>query len=117
MVRDYRADAPRIGYVLGIVCRSTSRIIGNCSLHIRIAKNKEAELGYTFKREEWGNGYATESAAAMIEFGFQEPGLHRRFASTSPADSASQRVLEKLGMTREGLLRKNVLQQTSGGIP
>jgi RimJ/RimL family protein N-acetyltransferase len=100
---------PRAGYELGIYLGSTGKISGNASLHIRNLKNKEAEIGYTLSREQWGQGYGTEVAKKLTAFAFNKLHLHRVYASTAPSNRASQRVLEKIGMTREGLLRENVL--------
>ena len=59
----------------------------------------EAELGYRLARAFWGQGLATEGAAALIRLGFDELGYARIQASTMAVNLASRRVLEKLGMT------------------
>jgi len=51
--------------------------------------------------------YATEAARALLTFGFGQLRLHRIFATCDPANTASARVLEKIGMQREGLLREH----------
>ena len=56
---------------------------------------------------QWGRGYTTEAARAMIDFGFRELGLHRIWADCDPRNVASWRVLEKLGLRREAHLRQN----------
>ena len=55
-------------------------------------------------------GYGTEAAAALIDYGFQNLSLHRIWAQAAPENEASLRVLEKLGMTYEGLVRGIVLK-------
>lgn len=102
---------PRLSYGLALVVKSTDELIGNMSLNIRNSANKEAELGYTIRRDHWHQGFATEAARALLGFGFTVLGLHRIFATTSPNNIASQKVLEKLHFTREGYLRKHVLQR------
>ncbi|MBU6153722.1 MAG: GNAT family N-acetyltransferase [Bdellovibrionales bacterium] len=102
---------PRAGFELGVCLAATGRIVGNASLHIRNLKNNEAEIGYTLNRAEWGQGYGTEVAKTLLAFAFNKLYLHRVYASTAPSNIASHRVLEKLGMTREGLMRENVLQR------
>jgi len=56
-------------------------------------------LGYRLRRAEWGRGYATERARALIRTGFTEPGVERVVATTHAENFASRRVLEKAGMT------------------
>ncbi|WP_141732679.1 GNAT family N-acetyltransferase [Oligoflexus tunisiensis] len=104
---------PRVNFALALVLKSTNELIGNVSLNIRNPQTREAEIGYTLRRDQWHQGYASEAARAVIHFGFTELGLHRIFATTSPHNVPSQRVLEKIGLKREGYLRKNVLQRGS----
>ena len=99
-----KAD-PRIYYHLAVVLPNEKKLIGWCGLEMISQVNKEAELAYTLNRHYWGHGYMTEAAAAMLNIGFTEMGLHRIFATCNPANSASIRVLEKLGLQYEGCLR------------
>ena len=98
------------GYAFAI-CRSQQdqghRLIGAVGLEA----NKEdhaAELGYWLGREFWNQGYCTEAAKSVIEFGFEELGLRRITSQHMARNPASGRVMEKLGMTREGLRREHV---------
>jgi RimJ/RimL family protein N-acetyltransferase len=77
-----------------ILCGSVS--LGLDRLH------HHAELGYWIGKPYWGQGYATEAAAAMIAFGFNSLKLHRINATHFSDNLASGRVMEKLGMTYEG---------------
>lgn len=70
--------------------------------------HERAELGYWIGRPYWGNGYATEAARALVNWGFETLQLHRIHASHFPRNPASGRVLEKLGMRAEGTLRQHV---------
>jgi len=54
-----------------------------------------------------GRGYATEAAYALFKYGFHELQLHRMFATCRPDNTASERVMEKLGMAKEGELREH----------
>lgn len=54
-------------------------------------------------------GVATEAAAMIIEFGFNDLELHRIYANCAPENGSSQKVLEKLGMSFEGRMRENLL--------
>jgi RimJ/RimL family protein N-acetyltransferase len=63
----------------------------------------EIEVGYAFGKPAWGLGLATESARAVIEWGFAERGLDRIVAVATPENAASRRVMDKLGMRYEGI--------------
>jgi [ribosomal protein S5]-alanine N-acetyltransferase len=58
----------------------------------------------------WGQGYATEAAKALLRHGFEALGLNRIYAHHMTKNPASGRVLEKIGMKREGLLRQAILK-------
>lgn len=58
-----------------------------------------AVLGYRFRKETWGQGYATEGAQALVDHGFGRWGVQRIVATTYQDNLASQRVMEKVGMT------------------
>lgn len=61
----------------------------------------QIEVGYGFDRPHWGKGYATEVAAAWLRYGFEQADLGRIVAVASPENTASWRIMEKLGMQRE----------------
>ena len=63
----------------------------------------EIEVGYAFGRSAWGRGYATEVASAVVQWGFETLGLERIVAVASPENTASRRVMDKLGMRYEGM--------------
>ena len=66
------------------------------------------EIGYAIARRLWGHGFATEAARVVVDAGFESiPTLQRIRALSDPRNLPSRRVLEKLGMVREGLLRWN----------
>ncbi len=85
---------------------STGELFGGAGLEI-CATDHLAELGYWIARRHWNQGVATEASAAVVEFGFEQLGLNRIVAHHMIRNPASGRVLEKLGMDREGLLRKH----------
>jgi RimJ/RimL family protein N-acetyltransferase len=58
------------------------------------------EVGWRLAREHWGNGYATEGARATLAHGFGELGLRQVISIIDPANTASVRVAERLGMRR-----------------
>lgn len=89
--------------------RGLDRVVGAVGLILEL-EHERAELGYWLGRPYWGRGYATEAAAAVMRWGFEAFDLHRIHASHFPRNPASGRVLEKLGMRREGRLREHVLK-------
>lgn len=79
--------------------------IGWCGLKTRpetrltVGQGNEIDLGYRFLKKAWGNGYATEAAAACIRYGFEKLHLQRIVGRAMPQNTASLKVLEKCGMT------------------
>jgi ribosomal-protein-alanine N-acetyltransferase len=106
--RAARDAVPRTAYHLAIVLRTTGHLIGGCRIEIRNAASGAGDLGYVLGRPHWGQGYATEAIRALVSFGFESLALHRIWATCDARNAASARVLEKLGMKREGHLRHDV---------
>ncbi len=93
--------------VLAITPKPDGQVVG--SIAISVSKNhRRGELGYMVAREHWNHGYCTEAARAIIDYGFGVLGLNRIQAMHFPGNLASGRVMQKLGMTKEGLLRQYV---------
>lgn len=82
--------------------------IGTGSLNVRERPPRCAEIGYMLHPDHWGKGLATEAAGLLLTLGFDTLGLHRIEAVTRPDNTASRRILEKLGMTQEGVRRQDV---------
>jgi RimJ/RimL family protein N-acetyltransferase len=61
----------------------------------------DVEIGYGMAKSYWGRGFASEAAAATMKYGFEQLHLPRIVAIAWPENTASLRVLEKLGMRRE----------------
>jgi ribosomal-protein-alanine N-acetyltransferase len=100
-------EQPRRNYTLAITVQAENRLIGSCGIHVSNVENREGWIGYSLNRHFWLKGYATETARALVDFGFRKLGLHRVFATCDPANNASAHVLEKSGMKREGRLREH----------
>lgn len=94
------------GLEFAVVARDADRLIGSCGIHV--AGEGRAEIGYCLAKESWGRGLGTEVASALVQFGFEQLGLHRIQARCDPMNKASARVLEKVGMKFEGHLRECV---------
>ena len=70
------------------------------------------EIGWVFNRAYWKKGYATEAAAAVIDAAFREGLAHRVIAMCNPENTASERLMQRLGMRKEGLLVRNLYFST-----
>ena len=79
-------------------------VIGEINLSID-KKRQTAEMGYGIARKHWGNGYATEAAHAIVAWAFESFCLVKVYAYANVENNRSWRVMERIGMTREGLLR------------
>ncbi|QWF84709.1 GNAT family N-acetyltransferase [Amycolatopsis sp. CA-230715] len=78
--------------------RDTGEFLGWLSL-APVADPGEAGLGYRFRSAHWGRGFATEGSRALLRMAFTELGLRRVFADTMAVNTASRRVMERVGMT------------------
>lgn len=87
--------------IFAITLKSTGQLLGSISLVLLTADSK-AELGYWVGLPYWNQGFASEAAQAVIDCGFRTLGLNRIQAHHLASNSASGRVMEKAGMSREG---------------
>ncbi len=94
---------------LAVTLKETGQLIGGGS--IRKDKEETASIGYVLNRRFWGKGYATETAQALLEFGFSHLNLHRIFATCDEENPASVHVMEKIGMRREGHFLEDVREK------
>jgi len=96
------AHHDRHGFALwSVIERASGRVVGDCGLQM-LEGGPDVEVGYKLGREYRGRGYATEGARASLDFGFEQAGLDRIVAVTSPVNRPSRNVMEKLGMTLVG---------------
>ncbi len=84
---------------------STGAVLGACALNHLDHGNRRANLGYWVRTGATGRGVATEAAALVVHYGLDDLGLGRIEIVAAVANAASQRVAEKLGATREGVVR------------
>jgi [ribosomal protein S5]-alanine N-acetyltransferase len=82
-------------------------LVGLCGVVI-LRGAEEGEIWYLVEPESWGKGIASTAVKHLLDFGFGELGLHRIWATCLPENPASARVLEKVGMRKEGFLAKNL---------
>ena len=81
-------------------------VIGTVGLRLEKAHHR-GELGYWVGVPYWGQGIASEASAEVLRFAFEDLGLNRVYATHVPRNPASGRVMQKLGMQREGYLRSH----------
>ncbi|MEG4146751.1 GNAT family protein [Microcoleus sp. Pol12B5] len=92
----------------GIVHKAEKKFIGTCGFVEWSMTHSRAEIGYALSRRYWGEGYMSEAVNAVIEFGFREMFLNRIVARCEVNNIASARVMEKVGMQLEGILRQQL---------
>ncbi|MEW2427484.1 GNAT family N-acetyltransferase [Micromonospora sp. NPDC047644] len=89
------------GDCLTVAVVADAAVIGVVELVWRDARARTAELGYVFHPDHGGRGLATEAAAALVDWGFTEVGLHRVYGRCHARNEASARLMARLGMRRE----------------
>jgi RimJ/RimL family protein N-acetyltransferase len=92
---------------LAVVLPETGSVIGDVVLFVRSREDRQGEIGYVLHPDHGGRGYATEAARAMLRLGFDEFGLHRIVGRIDARNTASARVLDRLGMRREAHFAQN----------
>lgn len=106
-----RAEAWAQGteYDFVMIDPTRGRLLGGCGINALNRANRFANLGYWVRTSCTHRGLATAAARCVAAFGFRELGLIRIEIVVATANTASQRVAEKLGATREGVLRNRIL--------
>lgn len=106
-------DQTRPSFTLALEDREHQHFLGLFGLSLAKAQFKSAEVWYKIAPEYWNRGFATEALAAVIDYAFGELKLHRVHAGCAVANVGSIKVLEKVGMIREGRGRQ-ILPLKSG---
>lgn len=93
-----------------VILKENNKLIGN----VYIAKQDfdTWEVGYVFNTTYQGKGYATEATGKLIDLAFKEWGARRVIAMCNPLNTHSWKLLERIGMRREGTLRQNIYFKT-----
>jgi len=92
-------DTPCTDYQYAAVLKETGILVGGCNIAL---SGDEAEVGWIMHRNYWRYAYGTEMGKEMLRFGFDELKLHRILAHCDAENISSYRVMEKIGMRREG---------------
>ncbi len=91
-----------------VVDKATGKMIGTCGFTSVDLHNRRAEIGYVYNPEFWGRGIAAEALGRVMEFGFSRLELNRIEGRFMVENTASKRVMEKVGMTFEGIHRESL---------
>ncbi|MDQ0879425.1 GNAT family N-acetyltransferase [Peribacillus sp. V2I11] len=89
----------------GITLKDSRRVIGSCGFLNMVTKHHRAEIGYELSKGHWGKGIASEALEAVVMYGYRHFHLERIQALIEPDNHPSQKLVEKQGFRREGLLR------------
>ncbi len=89
-----------------IILKENNRFIGEAGLNLSITKYKSGEVFYGLDPTCWGQGYATEALETILTYGFVDLALHRISAGVATENELSIKLLERVGMIREGKHRK-----------
>jgi ribosomal-protein-alanine N-acetyltransferase len=92
-----------------LIRKTDETLIGICGMGVP-GRAGRTEIGYWIGEAYWGNGYATEAARAVVRYGFEVLNAHRIQATYFTWNPASRRVMEKIGMQYEGILRGYVVK-------
>jgi ribosomal-protein-alanine N-acetyltransferase len=103
-----QSQQPRNSYVFGIDLKDDKTFIGLIGIKLGKKNYKTAEVWFKVHKDFWRKGYTTEALMKLLEFGFNQLLLHRIEAGWAVDNTALGKVLEKVGMTREGMKRKNL---------
>ena len=102
-----RPRTPRVrrSFELAVTLRRGGKLIGACDL--ALSGRGRADIGYMLAPRHWGFGYGAEVAAALVAFGFGVLGLNAITAVVAVSNERSRRVLDKAGLTWDGLMRRH----------
>ncbi len=102
----HKGLAERTLFQWAITLPENDRLVGTVTLIGWDRAHRRAELGYMLKPTLWGNGYASEAVRGVLRFGIDRMNLYRVEAELDPRNTASARLLERLGFKDEGLMRQ-----------
>ncbi len=97
------------GYCCAVELCAVGHLIGTARISVTSAAHGSGDMGYALNDDFSGQGYATEAVKRLLQVGFADLGLHRVWATADVENAPSWRVMERVGMQREGLLRQDKL--------
>ncbi len=87
--------------------KGDDRMIGTAGFYRLKKEHFRGEIGYMLSPDHWRKGIMSEAVEAVVQCGFGQLGFHSIEAVTDPANTASNRLLERLGFVREGYFRED----------
>lgn len=96
-------------YAFAMINKEDSSLLGNMTIAVS-PKHNRAELAYWVGKPYWGQGFATEAARRVVQFGFEDLHLNRIFAAAMTRNPASSKVMANIGMKYEGTFRQHVMK-------
>ncbi len=105
LVVQEQASPSRLMYFLAATRKDTGEIVGEAVLKVLNPTERQGEIGFGVAPKFWKQGFGSEIAGAMMDAAFQHFKLHRVAGLCTPDNKGSIRIMQKLGMAREGLLR------------
>lgn len=103
-----KVNVPGEWYQVAIELKANGQLIGDCAIHTLADDPNQAEIGFSLSTDNQGHGYATEAVTRLLDYLFGEVQLHRVVAICDVENSASFRLLERIGMRREAHLVENI---------
>jgi RimJ/RimL family protein N-acetyltransferase len=97
------------GARFGVFLRDDARLCGGIGLVVN-QEHRHAEIGYWIGVPFWGNGYCTEAVRELLNYGFSQLKLDRIHATHFSNNPASGRIMRKVGMKHEGIMRKHIFK-------
>lgn len=93
--------------ILAMALKDRSRVIGQVGLTLRSVHSRQGEIGFLMHPEFHRRGLASEACLPLLDLGFRHLGLHRVYGRCDSRNTASARLMERLGLRREAELREN----------
>lgn len=97
-----------------LVRKDNAELLGMVEIRVQDWK---ADVGYVLKKAAWGHGYMPEALTAVVQWALAQPGIYRVWAVCDVDNPASARVMEKVGMQREGVLRRWIIHPNISAEP
>lgn len=104
-------NQPGTWFQFAIALVETNQLIGDCALHTLLDEPRIVEIGFTLAEEHQGNGYASEAVRALLSYAFNDLKKHKVIAFIDVRNEKSIRLLERVGMRREGHFLENYMSK------
>ena len=107
-MKEKQPGLPGEWFQIAIERKQEVGLIGDCVFRIQAHDARQAEIGFTLSCAHQGQGYATEAVTCLLDYLFRTLNLHRVTVICDAENQASARLLERLGMRREGRFVENI---------